>query len=232
MARQSKSSLVTRIREKLIGGFSSAYTSARVDPNKYLERLRRAHRLPIESFQDMFFVPQEIVDDCADQTISAATKMAVLEGAGFGMGGMLTIVPDMAILSAIVMRLLQKLSLIYGFEYSTDQEIATLWIAAASAAGVNLGRDILEKEAVGRVVPRIMERIAVKMSAEVAETWAGRIIPLVSGAIGGGLNYFLVRQWGRRAKRHFRQKHQLMRALRLNISPPERRALISPVSRV
>ena len=68
MARQSRSSLVTRIREKLIGGFSSAYTSARVDPNKYLERLRRAHRLPIESFQDMFFVPQEIVDDLADQT--------------------------------------------------------------------------------------------------------------------------------------------------------------------
>jgi len=225
MPRQSKSSLVTRIREKFIGGFSSAYTTARVDPRKYLVHLRRAHHLPIENFQDMFFVPQEFVDDLADQTISAATKMAVLEGAGFGMGGIITIVPDMAILSAIVMRLLQKLSLIYGFEYSTDEEIATLWIAAASAAGVNLGRDILEKEAVGRVVPRIIERIAVKMSAEVAETWAGRIIPLVSGAIGGGLNYFFVRQWGRRAKRHFHAKHQLVRAMQLRAARPERTAL-------
>lgn len=173
-------------------------------------------------------MPEEFLDDLADQTISAATKMAVLEGAGFGMGGMITIVPDMAILSAIVMRLLQKLSLIYGFEYSTDQEVATLWIAAASAAGVNLGRDILEKEAVGRVVPRIIESIAVKMSAEVAETWAGRIIPLVSGAIGGGLNYFFVRQWGRRAKKHFRAKHQMARAMRLSVARPERTALPSP----
>ncbi len=221
MVRQAKATIVTRIREKLIGGFNGAYTSARVDPTKYLHRLRRAHHLPIESFQDMFLVPEKFLDDLADQTISAATKMAVLEGAGFGMGGLITIVPDMAILSAIVMRLLQKLSLIYGFEYSTDEEIATLWIAAASAAGVNLGRDILEKEAVGRVVPRIIERIAVKMSAEVAETWAGRIIPLVSGAIGGGLNYFFVRQWGRRAKRHFREKHQHVRAMRLNIARPE-----------
>jgi len=225
MSRQSKATLVTRIREKLIGGFSSAYTSARVDPAKYLDRLRRAHHLPIENFQDMFLVPEEFLDDLADQTISAATKMAVLEGAGFGMGGMITIVPDMAILSAIVMRLLQKLSLIYGFEYSTDQEIATLWIAAASAAGVNLGRDILEKEAVGRVVPRIIESIAVKMSAEVAETWAGRIIPLVSGAIGGGLNCVFVRQWGRRAKKHFRAKHQMVRAMRLNVARTERTGL-------
>jgi hypothetical protein len=225
MLRQSKSSLVTRIRETLVAGFNGAYTTARVNPAKYLVHLRRAHHLPIQSFQDMFLVPPEFVDVLADQTISAATKMAVLEGAGFGMGGMIAIVPDMAILSAIVMRLLQKLSLIYGFEYATEQEIATLWIAAASAAGVNLGRDILEKEAVGRVVPRVIERIAVKMSAEVAETWAGRIIPLVSGAIGGGLNYFFVRQWGRRAKRHFREKHQLLRATRLNIALPERAAL-------
>jgi hypothetical protein len=227
MPRQSKSSLVTRIREKLIGGFTNAYASARVDPVKYLERIQRAHHLPIESFQDMFYVPPEFLDDLADQTISAATKMAVLEGAGFGMGGMLTVVPDMAILSAIVMRLLQKLSLIYGFEYSTEEEIATLWIAAASAAGLNLGRDILEKEAVERVVPRIIERIAVKMSADVAETWAGRIIPLVSGAIGGGLNYYFVRQWGRRAKRHFRARHEQIRALRIELASRPRAALPS-----
>ena len=228
MLRQSKATLVSRIREKLVGGFNGAYAYASVDPTKYLIHIRRAHHLPVETFQDMFLLPEKTVDDLADQLISAATKVAALEGAGFGMGGLVTVAPDMAILSAIVMRLLQKLSLIYGFEYSTDEEIATLWIAAASAAGVNLGRDILEKEAVGRVVPRIIERIAVKMSAEVAETWAGRIIPLVSGAIGGGLNYFFVRQWGRRAKRHFREKHQQVRAMRLNIARPVRRALPSP----
>ena len=54
------------------------------------------------------------------------------------------IVPDLGILSAITMRTIQKLSLIYGFELNTDDEIAELWIAAASAAGVDISRELLE----------------------------------------------------------------------------------------
>ena len=42
----------------------------------------------------------------------------------------------MGILSAITLRTVQKLSLIYGFPYNTDAEVTELWIAMASAAGV------------------------------------------------------------------------------------------------
>ena len=48
------------------------------------------------------------------------------------------------------MRTIQKLSLIYGFEFNTEEEIAELWIAAASAAGVDISRELLEKEVVNR----------------------------------------------------------------------------------
>jgi hypothetical protein len=201
-----------RVGKALFAGFNRAYAQVQVEPNRYLERVRRAHGLPIRSFQDMFHMPQEIVDDVADQTIRASMKFAVLEGAGLGLGGFLTIVPDMGVLAAIVMRMLQKLSLLYGFEYSTDDEIATLWLAAATAAGLDLGREFIEKQAVERLVPRIMERMAAKMGAEVAEKWTARAIPLVSGAIGGALNYYFVREWGRRAKQHFRERHRAMRA--------------------
>jgi len=34
----------------------------------------------------------------------------------------------------------------------------------------------------------------------------------VSGALGGALNYYFVREWGRRAGRHFREKHQQVRS--------------------
>ena len=40
---------------------------------------------------------------------------AAVEGAGLGMGGMFTMLPDLGILSAITLRMIQKLSLIYGF---------------------------------------------------------------------------------------------------------------------
>jgi hypothetical protein len=151
------------------------------------------------------------VDAVADSIIRAGMKMAAVEGAGFGLGGLITIVPDLGILSAITMRTIQKLSLIYGFQFNTDEEIAELWVAAASAAGVDISRELLEKEVVNRFVPRVIQRIAAKASAEVVEKWAGRLIPLASSAIGAGLNYWFVRAWGRRAKMHFRQRHLLLR---------------------
>ena len=120
---------------------------------------------------------------------------------------MLTIIPDFSILAGITLRTIQKLSLIYGFEYNTDDEMAELWIAAASAAGVDLGRELLEKNVVQKLIPRIIQRIAAKASAEFVEKWAARVIPVVSSALGGTLNYYFVRGWGERAHAHFRQKH-------------------------
>jgi hypothetical protein len=134
-----------------------------------------------------------------------------VEGAGFGLGGLITIVPDLGILSAITMRTIQKLSLVYGFQFNTDAEIAELWIAAASAAGVDVGRELLEKEVVNKFVPKLIQRIAASASGEIVEKWAGRVIPLLSSAIGAALNYWFVRAWGARAKAHFRQRYLLVR---------------------
>jgi hypothetical protein len=105
------------------------------------------------------------------------------------------------------LRTIQKLSLLYGFEFNTDEESAELWIAAASAAGVDISRELIEKEVVNKFIPKVIQRIAAKASAEVVEKWAGRMIPIASSAIGAGLNYYFVRAWGRRAQDHFRQRH-------------------------
>jgi len=145
-------------------------------------------------------------------------KIAAVEGAGLGLGGVLTVLPDLSILAAITLRTIQKLSLIYGFEFNTDEETAELWLATASAAGVDLSREFLEKEVVSRLVPRVIRRIAVQASGEVVEKWSGRLIPIASSFIGGGLNYYFVRAWGERANAHFRQKHLGVRE-RLALAP-------------
>jgi hypothetical protein len=138
-------------------------------------------------------------------------KVAAAEGAGLGLGGISTVVPDLSILAAITLRTIQKLSLLYGFEFNTDDEVAELWIAAASAAGVDISRELLEKEVVNRFVPRVIQRIAVRASAEVVEKWSGRLIPIASSLIGAGLNYYFVRAWSERARSHFRKRHIEMR---------------------
>ncbi len=208
MAPASSSWLARRIQGAIRLGLTGAYNNIKVDPNKYLLHLRRAYGLPIESFRQMHSLPLPVVDPIADQTISAAMRLAAAEGAGLGLGGMLTLVPDVGVLTGIAVRMIQRLSLIYGFEYSTEEEVAELWIAAASAAGVDIGKELLEKEVVERFVPRVIQRMAIKAGSEVAEKWLARLVPILSSALGGALNYYFMRGWGRRAKRHFREKHQ------------------------
>jgi hypothetical protein len=217
--QQRKSWLRRRIENALQRGFQHAYKTVKVDPNKFLLQLRAAYGVPINTFQGIYSVDIAVLDDLATRVIHSGMKLAAAEGAGFGLGGILTMVPDLSILAGITLRTIQKLSLIYGFEYNTDEETAELWIAAASAAGVDISREVLEKEVVNRFVPKVIQRIAVQASKEGVEKWSGRVIPIASSAIGAGLNYYFVRAWGERAKAHFRQKH-LERRRRLNAEGP------------
>src|SRR5580704_13642258 len=206
MGEQGKSWLRRRVETGMVKGLTRAYSTVRVDPDKFLMQLRAGYRVPISGYHGMYSLEIGEVDAVADSIIRAGMKMAAVEGAGFGLGGLITIVPDLGILSAITMRTIQKLSLIYGFQFNTDEEIAELWVAAASAAGVDISRELLEKEVVNRFVPRVIQRIAGRTSTEVVEKWAGRVIPLTSSVIGAGLNYWFVRAWGQRALVHFRQR--------------------------
>jgi EcsC protein family len=201
----------SHIENALVRGLSRAYETVKVDPAHFLLQLRAAYGLPVTSFHGVYSVEINVLDDLASRIVRGAMKAAAAEGAGLGLGGILTIVPDLSILAGITLRTVQKLSLLYGFEYNTDEETAELWIAAASAAGVDVSRELLEKEVVNRFVPRVIRRIAVQASGEVVEKWAGRVIPLASSLIGAALNYYFVRAWGKRAQAHFRQKHLEMR---------------------
>lgn len=212
MAEQQKSWMRRRVEGALVQGLTRAYSTVRVDPAKFLLQLRAAYRVPISGYHGLYSLEIGEVDAVANSIIRSGMKLAAVEGAGFGLGGLMTIVPDLGILSAITMRTIQKLSLIYGFEFNTDDEIAELWIAAASAAGVDISRELLEKEVVNKFVPKVIQRIAAKASTEVVEKWAGRVIPLASAVIGAGLNYWFVRAWGERAKAHFRERHLALRA--------------------
>ena len=207
-----KSWLARKMETALRSGFTRAYETVRVEPQEYLTHLRTAHGLPIQTYQGVFSVPVDELDGIAANTIRASMKLAAAEGAGMGIGGVLTLVPDLGILSAITLRTIQKLSLIYGFEFNTDDEIAELWIATASAAGVDISRELVERGVVRQFVPRVIAKIATQASTDVVEKWAGRLIPVLSSVIGGALNYFFIRAWSERAAKHFRGKHLAKRA--------------------
>lgn len=200
------------LQASLRGGLRRAYRGVQLNPKKYLRHARRAYGLPIKSWEDVRALDESLLNRAAARIIRSSARAGALEGMGLGIGGFATLLPDMGILSAITVRMLQKLSLIYGFEYSTDDEIAALWMAAASAAGLDFTRDFVKRQAAERVLPRIADAVALKMGAEVAEKWLARAVPVLSAGFAATLNYHFVRAWGRRAQRHFLERRHSLQA--------------------
>jgi hypothetical protein len=96
-------------------------------------------------------------------------------------------------------------------EKDKDQRLE-LWMAAAAAAGIDFSKDLVEKQMMEKLAPRLARQIAVRIGEESAEKWVGRLIPLASSAIGGALNYSFVKTWGRRVHHHLRARHLAERA--------------------
>lgn len=203
-----KPSLAGRtVRRVLRFGVLRGLRSIEINPEDFRKELSDKHGLWVPNFSRMRDVPLERLDAIAKLLIRDAERLALAEGAGFGLGGMITFLPDASILTVITLRLIQRLSLLYGFEAHGHDQRMEMWKAAAAAAGIDYGKDLAEKQILEKLVPRIMERFAAKLGAEVAEKWAGRLIPLASSAIGGALNFSFVRTWGRRVQRNLRAKH-------------------------
>jgi len=188
-------------------GVRRGLRSVEVNPEDFRRQLADKHGLWVPNFGRMQDVPVERLDAIAQKLIRDAERLALAEGAGFGLGGMITLIPDAGILTAITLRLIQRLCLLYGFEMRGQDERVELWLAAASATGVDYGKDLVEKQMFEKLAPRIAKRLAVKLGEETAEKWVGRMIPVASSAIGGILNFTFVRTWGRRVQRNLREKH-------------------------
>jgi uncharacterized protein (DUF697 family) len=178
-----------------------------VNPEDFRRQLADKHALWVPNFSRMQDVPLERLDAIAQKLIRDAELLALAEGAGFGLGGIMTLLPDASILTAITLRLIQRLCLLYGFETRGHDERLELWLAAATATGVDYGKDLVEKQMFEKLAPSIARRLAVKLGQETAEKWVGRMIPVASSAIGGILNFSFVRTWGRRVQRNLREKH-------------------------
>lgn len=188
-------------------GLLKGLRSVEIDGEEFRRQLKKKHGLDVADFRNMHFVPVARLDAIAKKLIRDTERLALLEGAGFGLGGMITIVPDAGLLTILTLRLVQRLCLLYGFEHRGESEQLELWMAAAAAMGVDYGKDLAQKQMLERLAPRIAERLAVKLGQETAEKWVGRMIPLASSAIGGALNFTFVRAWGRRVQRNLRLRH-------------------------
>jgi EcsC protein family len=212
MAKLYKSLAGRTVGRFLRFGVLRGLRSIEIDPEEFRRTLAEKHGLWVPHFGRMKDAPLEKLDAIAERLIHDAQRLAMAQGAGFGLGGVVTIIPDTGFLTVITLRLIQRLSLLYGFEEDGMERRAHMWMAAAAASGVDFSKDLAEKQMIEKLGPRLARSLAVRLGEESAEKWVGRLIPLASSAIGGALNYSFVRTWGRRVHRNLRERHLAERA--------------------
>lgn len=195
-------SLATTFGKLFKFGLRGGMRSIEINPEDFRRYLAAKHGIHVTDFRQLRMFPAERLDAVAAILIRDAQRLAMLEGAGFGFGGMITLIPDAGLLTIITLRLIQRLCLLYGFDFRSEEQKRELWLAAAAATGIDFGKDLAEKQLVEKIAPMIVERLAVRLGAEAAEKWVARLIPLASSAICGGLNFAFVRAWGRRVQRN------------------------------
>src|SRR6202790_2981963 len=136
-----RGSLVGRgVNRVLRFGLRRGMRSIEVRPEDFRRQLADKHGLWVPNFSRMHDVPVERLDAIAKTLIRDAERLALAEGAGFCLGGMITFLPDASILTAITLRLIQRLSLLYGFETHGRDQRMEMWKAAAAAAGIDYGK--------------------------------------------------------------------------------------------
>lgn len=188
-------------------GVLKGMRSIEIDPEVFRRELSEKHGLWVPSLARLKEVPIEQLDAVAAKLIRDAERLALVEGAGLGLGGLITFLPDASFLTIITLRLIQRLALLYGFETRESEQRIEMWKAAAAATGIDYGKDLAGKQMCEKIAPRVAKQLAARLGTETAEKWVGRMVPLASSAIGGALNFSFVRGWGRRAQRHLRARH-------------------------
>jgi len=205
------------------GLFQRLYQVASVEPESVFADLREAGH-DVSTLEDLQKLPTEVLDSLADNYIRRARRKAAVGGVSLGIGGWLGLGPGLSQLLILILRLSQRISLVYGFDYRSGRGELELWKALAAAVGASLRWEGTEAEIVKRLPvavtgsgafanPLLMQalRAVVKRVALLSGRQVTRWLPLVGGGTGMVFNYLEVGRIGNRLKANWRAQHVISR---------------------
>ena len=182
----------------------------------------RAAGVDAASIAELQGRPAELLDPQVDRYISQARRSAATSGLSLGAGGWLGLPAGLGHLVAVVLRLAQRISLAYGFDYTTDRGEIELWKALASSVGANVDFEGTEAELMRRLpvvvtgtgtfqnplLLKAVQAVVVRLAAS-AGLHITRWMPVVGGGTGMVINYLQVGHVGRGLKAEFRGRHAM-----------------------
>ena len=176
--------------------------------------------IQVRTVEELRAVRTSVLDGLADQYIRNAKLMTSLSGAGLGAGGLMLVGPDLSILAGSLLRLAQRLAVVYGFDFRRSSESVHVWAALGRSLGVEKVTDGAGQVAV-RNLPKLLAQgagksvsfkalvkaIAGRLGLLVTERGLARALPLVGAGVAAMTNYQIVRELGDKMRTYFRERH-------------------------
>jgi len=204
------------------GMFQAIYRLASVDDSEIFAELK-TFGIEVNSLEGVAQLPVHTLDSLADRFLRRAKRTAALSGASLGLGGWLGLPSGLVHMVVLILRLGQRLSLTYGFDYRTDRGEIELWKALARATSAKVDWEGTEAELMRRLpavvtgtgtfsnplLLKAFQSVVIRIAAS-SGLHMSRWVPLVGSGSGLVLNYLEVDKIGRRLKDDWRANHALI----------------------
>ena len=205
------------------GLFQTMYRASSVPVDEVLRDLRN-QGIEISDLDAVRTIGVERLDPVVDRYIRSSKRSAAMSGASLGAGGWVSLPPGLCHLVMLILRLAQRISVTYGFDYRTDRGEIELWKALASAVGAKVDWEGTEAELMRRLPavvtgtgtfanPLLLKAFHAVV-LRIAATGGLRItrwVPIVGGGTGMLLNYLEVARVGQGLKESWRNQHLISR---------------------
>lgn len=118
-----------------------------------IKKIQESTLYPIESIEDIGSMPLENMISLGERLQNERMKLATVQGASTGIGGIFTLVVDIPVILGIALKTLQEIAIIHGYDPNEKQErvfiVKCLQFASA---------DIVGKEAILKELSQINEK--------------------------------------------------------------------------
>mgnify|MGYP003666400001 CR=1 FL=1 len=194
-----------------------------LNPERVL-RVARKH-VEVDSLEGLQEVPLEILDEVSQEILSEHQTIALLEGAGCGLGGVALLAADIPLLFGVALRSVRQVGMAYGFDPGVPGEGVIAFKIFELACGGTRDRyarllelDTLLDELDGLEPQRRAEKAAVLASLIVTREAVKRIVSLLLGrkllqavpvagaVVGAGFNYLFVQDVGLTARQIYKRR--------------------------
>ena len=194
-----------------------------LNPDRVI-RVARQH-VEVDSLEGLRGAPLEVLDQVSQDILSEHQTIALLEGAGCGMGGAALLAADIPLLFGVALRSVRQVGMAYGFDPTVPGEGVIAFKIFELACGGTRDRyarllelDTLLDELDGLEPQRRAEKAAVLASLIVTREAVKRVVSLLLGrkllqavpvagaVVGAGFNYLFVQDVGLTARQIYKRR--------------------------